>query len=199
MLKSTTSPGREPLGVILEMNTSTNHTADSIILNVVSESLNWADCHKTTFDLLLANIILHDSRLQLISLTDPQEAVLLVNLDLHWNKSYCEVEDITQWPYFIIRLSHVVSVWTNATSYRAPIGDVKSEKFDDRSLQKLRLFASDNKLPIGDTTKQVALCKTVITDAYGGKRAFIHDETIELLFINAEGKYLNGDLSKLSR
>lgn len=166
----------------------------------VFTSFDWTSATKTSMQVLLDSITLHDSGCYKTFLDRQNSWVLVIQLDAIWNKDFCH--NLEDWPFLILRFQKVFCSFQEFTAYElgsSIIGDVEVSVIDSKSFDDWMDFTKiAGFLPLDILQKlqdEIGLTRTEISTVYGGSLSLFHAPAIEILLYSEQGSQLAVNLS----
>jgi hypothetical protein len=164
-----------------------------LIDNGFGDWFEWKNGMYSTFDKFLEFATLHDSYwCGLFNYLD-NSVNLILSFDAFWNQEIANHSGskVKDWPYLIIKLEKVYNITFDSNlDCGYTIGDVKSELVNEQQKEDLIAIFERQKVlnsRLVENLIESKIIKTRIEDVCGGFIEILHQESIRLLLIDANG------------
>ncbi len=177
-----------------------SHWFSNAILN---DTFDWAKSFKTTFEIFLKYVSLHDSYFVIIKYNATNEIIISIELDAYWNSKYTlKTREIKDWPYLIIKIQNVFNISLNSLTHETIIDDASTENISKNEIDRLIGPLTDSMLFPQDFYNRIIDCKEIVKtrfeDILGGNIEFLHEPDIYVLLIEKNGCYIDPNIDRLN-
>ena len=175
---------------------------DWLSVAIFSDSFDWNKAIKTTFLEFFDFVTLHDSFWQTISLNVTNETILTIQLDVFWNKEYCQIsENTNNWPFLVIKIPNVLNISYNTVDFATTIVGTSSTVIPINEVNNYLQNLSESRLFPKEFGERLRNCKqlhkTRFDDVYGGNIEILHESEILVLLIGQDRIYIDPSLDKV--
>ena len=167
---------------------------------ILNNAFDWKAATRTSMHGLLESITLHDSCWYTIYLEKGNDWVIVIVLDVVWNKAFCH--NLEEWPFLILKFPKVFCSFQkfDEDDLLSPIiSDVEvvslgGNDFNDwMDFTKIAgLFPLD---VLQDIESQGHLARTELSTVCGGYLSLVHAPEVEILLYSEQGSQLAINLS----